>query len=37
MSKIGDASVRAALYEAALVILTRPVKGSNLATRIASS
>jgi transposase len=30
ISKIGDASVRAALYEAAHVILTRPVKGSNL-------
>jgi transposase len=28
ISKIGDASVRAALYEAAHVILTRPVKGS---------
>jgi len=27
VSKIGDASVRAALYEAAHVILTRPVKG----------
>ena len=27
ISKIGDASVRAALYEAAHVILTRPVKG----------
>lgn len=38
ISKIGDASVRAALYEAAHVILTRPVKGSNLkswAARIA--
>jgi transposase len=30
ISKIGDASVRAALYEAAHVILTRPVKGSGL-------
>jgi transposase len=30
ISKIGDASVRAALYEAAHVILTRPVKGSAL-------
>jgi transposase len=28
ISKIGDASVRAALYEAAHVILTRPVRGS---------
>jgi len=28
--KIGDASVRTALYEAANVILTRPVKGSSL-------
>src|SRR6266581_334892 len=27
ISKIGDASVRAALYEAAHVILTRPIKG----------
>ena len=27
ISKIGDASVRTALYEAAHVILTRPVKG----------
>ena len=27
ISKIGDASVRTALYEAANVILTRPVKG----------
>ena len=38
ISKIGDASVRAALYEAAHVILTRPVKGSGLkswAARIA--
>ena len=30
ISKIGDASVRAALYEAAHVILTRPVRGSAL-------
>jgi transposase len=30
ISKIGDASVRTALYEAANVILTRPVKGSGL-------
>lgn len=30
ISKIGDASVRVALYEAANVILTRPVKGSRL-------
>jgi transposase len=30
ISKIGDASVRTALYEAANVILTRPVKGSLL-------
>jgi transposase len=30
VSKIGDASVRTALYEAANVILTRPVKGSEL-------
>lgn len=30
ISKIGDASVRTALYEAASVILTRPVKGSSL-------
>jgi len=30
ISKIGDASVRTALYEAANVILTRPVKGSTL-------
>jgi transposase len=28
ISKIGDGSVRTALYEAANVILTRPVKGS---------
>jgi transposase len=38
ISKIGDASVRTALYEAANVILTKPVKGSNLkswAARIA--
>ena len=39
ISKIGDAGVRTALYEAANVILTRPVRGSALkswATRIAS-
>jgi transposase len=30
ISKIGDSSVRAALYEAAHVILTRAVKGSAL-------
>jgi transposase len=30
ISKIGDPSVRAALYEAAHVILTKPVKGSGL-------
>jgi transposase len=30
ISKIGDASVRTALYEAANVILTKPVKGSEL-------
>ena len=30
ISKIGDSSVRAALYEAAHVILTRAVKGSTL-------
>jgi transposase len=30
ISKVGDASVRTALYEAANVILTRPVKGSAL-------
>lgn len=30
ISKIDDASVRTALYEAASVILTRPVKGSSL-------
>ena len=30
ISKIGDAGVRSALYEAANVILTRPVKGSTL-------
>lgn len=30
ISKIGDASVRTALYEAANVILTRPVRGSSL-------
>ena len=30
ISKVGDASVRSALYEAAHVILTRPVKGGEL-------
>lgn len=30
ISKVGDVAVRAALYEAAHVILTRPVKGSGL-------
>jgi transposase len=38
ISKIGDKAVRTALYEAAHVILTRPVKGSALkswAARIA--
>jgi transposase len=30
ISKIGDASVRTMLYEAANIILTRPVKGSSL-------
>ena len=30
ISKVGDAGVRAALYEAANVILTRPVRGSTL-------
>lgn len=30
ISKIGDGSVRTALHEAANVILTRPVKGSDL-------
>lgn len=30
ISKVGDHSVRLALYEAANVILTRPVKGSSL-------
>ena len=30
ISKTGDAGVRAAFYEAAHVILTRPVKGSAL-------
>ena len=30
ISKIGDAGVRTALYEAANAILTRPVKGSAL-------
>ena len=33
ITKIGDAGVRAALYEAANVILTRPVKGSGLKSR----
>ena len=32
ISKIGDVGVRTALYEAANVILTRPVKGSDLKT-----
>ena len=32
ISKIGDAGVRTALYEAANVVLTRPVKGSDLKT-----
>lgn len=32
ISKIGDATVRTALYEAAQVILTKPVKGSDLKT-----
>jgi transposase len=39
ISKIGDAGVRTALYEAANIILTRPVKGSALkswAARIAN-
>jgi transposase len=39
ISKIGDAGGRAALYEAAHVILTRPVKGSTLkswAARVAA-
>ena len=39
ISKIGDAGVRTALYEAANIILTRPVKGSALkswAARIAA-
>jgi transposase len=39
ISKIGDAGVRTALYEAANIILTRPVKGSTLkswAARIAT-
>src|SRR3712207_5435136 len=35
ISKIGDAGVRTALYEAANVILTRPVKGSVLKSRAA--
>jgi transposase len=30
ISKVGDAGVRTALYEAANVILTRPVRGSGL-------
>ena len=39
ISKVGDAMVRTALYEAANVILTRPVRGSALkswAARIAA-
>jgi transposase len=39
ISKIGDATVRTVLYEAANIILTRPVKGSMLkswATRLAA-
>jgi transposase len=39
ISKVGDANVRATLYEAAHIILTRPVKGSALkswAARIAA-
>jgi transposase len=39
LSKIGDAGVRTALYEAANIVLTRPVKGSALkswAARIAA-
>jgi transposase len=39
ISKIGDATVRTVLYEAANIILTRPVKGSSLkswATRLAA-
>jgi transposase len=39
ISKIGDAGVRTMLYEAANVILTKPVKGSSLkswATRLAN-
>lgn len=32
ISKVGDAGVRTALYEAANVILTRPVKSSDLKT-----
>jgi transposase len=32
ISKIGDVGVRTALYEAANVILTHPVKGSDLKT-----
>jgi transposase len=38
ISKIGDKGVRTALYEAAHIILTKPVKGSNLkswATKLA--
>ena len=30
ISKLGDSSVRTALYEAANVILTRPIKGGGL-------
>jgi transposase len=39
IAKIGDATVRTVLYEAANIILTRPVKGSSLkswATRLAA-
>src|SRR3546814_3607866 len=32
ISKIGDVGVRTALYEAANVIMSRPVKGSDLKT-----
>jgi transposase len=35
ISKIGDGGVRTALYEAADVILTRPVKGWGCACRLA--
>jgi transposase len=37
ISKIGDAAVRTALFEAAHIILTRPVKGSSLKTGQPSS